>query len=327
MRSRVLALVLVGLGAFALVAALAVRLFLVDSVVKLPLDQESTPTAVAADMDWYAIGDGVQHRGGVGAINQTVLGDPGSPSADGDTAVWSIGTVIKADDGTLVDATEIRACVDRRDAAADPECESAAGAEGAAAPEALTVTFPFHTERTDYEVYNSTAAAAFPAEYVGEEELQGLTVYRFEQTVPETVTQTTEVPGPMAGEPAGTTVQAEVVYTNQLTWWVEPTSGVVIKSQQQPDTFIRAEDGSRGVTMFRADVVADEETVQTQTELANDTRSQIALVERTLPLVLLVVGVLALAAGAVLLLRGSRSEGVHRAGNAEESSTSVLAGH
>src|SRR3712207_2562406 len=116
MRTRAVGLVLVGLGAFALVAALAVRLFLAPDGGKLPLDQDSEPTAVASDMDWFSIGAQTQHTGEEGAINQRVLGNPASPDADGDTAVWSSGTVIKAEDGTLVSVAEYTACLDRREA-------------------------------------------------------------------------------------------------------------------------------------------------------------------------------------------------------------------
>src|SRR3954447_5293525 len=136
-RTRVVGLVLVGLGAFALVAALAVRVFLVGDVVKLPLDQESEPTAVASDMDWYAIGTATQHRGEQGTINQRVLGDPTAPDADEDTAVWSSGTVIKAEDGTLFNASEYRVCLDRHTAAALTDCDSAETGEGVGAPEGL----------------------------------------------------------------------------------------------------------------------------------------------------------------------------------------------
>jgi len=318
-------LVLVGVGAFALVAALAVRVFLVGDVVKLPLDQESEPTAVASDMDWYAIGTATQHRGEQGTINQRVLGDPSSPDADDDTAVWSSGTVIQAEDGTLVNASEYRVCLDRHTAVAQTDCGSAEGGEEAGGPDGLTITFPFHTERKDYDVYNATVGAALKAEYVGEEQVAGLDTYRFEQTVPETVTQKTQVPGTMAGA-AGGTVDAEVVYTNRVTWWVEPTSGIIVTSEQHPDTFIRATGGARGVTMLSADIVASDQTVATQADLVSDTRSQIVLVEKTLPLALLAIGVLALLGGLLLLARGRRTDGAHRGDDTvEEPPTSVLA--
>ena len=330
MRTRVVGLVLIGLGAFALVAALAVRVFLVPDVVKLPLDQNSEPTGVASDMDWFAIGTQTQHTGETGAVNQRIIGDPASADADGDTAVWSAGTVIKAEDGTMVSVSEYTACLDRH-AAAAADCDSAAtSVPGGSTPEGLTVTFPFHTEPKDYDVYNGTVGATLPAEYAGADEVAGLDVYRFEQTVPETVTQSTEVTALMAGVTGaapGTMVPADVVHTNRITWWVEPTSGIVVTSEQHPDSHIRTADGNRGVTMFAADVVASEDTVATQAELVDDTRSQIVLVEKTLPLGLVAIGVLALAAGVFLFTRRPRGAGVHRVDSVDEPPTSVLAGH
>lgn len=321
---RVIGLVLVGLGAFALVAALMVRAVLAPSVVKLPLDQDSEPTAVAADLDWFDIGAGKQHTGELGSVNQTVTGDPGAAGAGDDVAVWSIGTVVLAEDGeTVVNASDYRACLDRTKAVAVADCDSARGTEAFPdAPQGLTVTFPFDTQKKSYDVYNSTTGKTFPAEYVGTEQLEGLTVYRFEQKIPETVIQTSEVPGPMAGAPAGTTVSADVVYSNTRTTWVEPTSGVVVTAEEHPDTYVQAVDGGRGVTILSADITAAEDTLADQVDTAKDTRKQISTVKTVLPLVLLVVGVLALAGG--LLLTRRRPAGAHRVTSTDETPEPVL---
>ena len=57
MRGRAIGLVLLGLGAFLLAGALAVRLFLEPALVKLPLDQTASPTAQGTDVDFFSIGE------------------------------------------------------------------------------------------------------------------------------------------------------------------------------------------------------------------------------------------------------------------------------
>ena len=65
--------------------------------------------------------------------------------------------------------------------------------------EGLTLTFPFGTEQKDYDVFNSTTRQAFPATFEGVEELEGLEVYRFEVSIPETVVRELDVPASFAG--------------------------------------------------------------------------------------------------------------------------------
>jgi hypothetical protein len=305
MRGRTVSFVLLGLGAFALVAALAVRLVLAPALVKLPLDQTAVPEADGTGITMFDFATMSEVDGVSGHVYQEVAGQPDHPDAGDDVAVWNFGSVIQDDDGTILNEGSYRVCIDRRTAESDPECSAAfVDKYPEARIDGLTLTFPFHTEQRDYELFNLSAAASFPAEFVGVEEIDGLEVYRFEQTIPETVVREEEVPGAMAGEPDEPTVAGEFVYSNVRTLWVEPTSGVIVTAEERPVTVLRGPAGTTGVTWLSGTFTATEQTTADGVERAEDTRSQINLIEVVVPWSLAGLGVVLLLAGVLLGRRG-----------------------
>lgn len=315
MRGRVIGLGLLGLGAFLLAGALAVRLLLEPSLVKLPLDQEAMPTAVGSDISWYDFENKQQMRGLEADVVQEVEGRADDPAANEDVAVWSFGSTITATDGTLLNAGTYRVCLDRREAVA-VDCQSDhVEYDDDVAVEGLTLTFPFGTEKRDYDVFNSTARQAFPATFEGVEDKGGLETYRFQMSIPETTIRSLELPGTQLGLTDAALVPVDVVYSNERTIWVEPVSGVIVTSTEEPQTEMRGEDGDTLVTVLSGSFGADEDTVADGVERAEDYRGQISLVKTTLPLALLVVGLVLILVGA-LLLRRSRA-GAHRSDTVE----------
>jgi hypothetical protein len=303
MRGRAIGLGLLGVGAFLLAAALAVRLLLEPALVKLPLDQTAEPTAKGTDIEFFDIGGLRQLRGLEADVRQRVEGDAGSEAASDDVAVWNFGSTVTSTDGTLLNAGTYRVCIDRRTAEAVECSVDHVDYDDDVSVEGLTLTFPFGTEKKDYDVFNSTTRSAFPATFEGVEELGGLEVYRFEMVVPETVVRSLDVPAAMVGSDAEGTVEADAVYSNERTIWVEPTSGVIVTSEETPNTVLRGPDGKTGVTILAGTFAGDSDTIAAGVERAEDFRSQITLVKTVLPLALAGLGVLLLVVGALLLRR------------------------
>jgi hypothetical protein len=282
MRRRALGLSLLALGAVLLGAALAVRLFLVPTMVRLPLDQTGSTTVADDNATWFDQ-ETLEQKSGPVEANVVVQGDPTSEDATDDVAVWVSGTTITDEDGDIVTPpTEMVTCLDRH-TAASVSCDSARLNDEPADIEGLTVTFPLGTERRDYDVWNSNAGAASTARYVGEEELEGLSVYRFEQDV-----------------------TADVVFSNDRVLYVEPTSGSIVKVTENPVTTLRGPDGATGVTVLSAELAPEDAAVAKKVAEASDTRDQIRLVSATLPLALLVIGAVLVLIGLFLVLRAGR---------------------
>jgi hypothetical protein len=112
----------------------------------------------------------------------------------------------------------------------------------------------------------------------------------------------------MAGEPDQATVTADIVYSNQRTMWVEPTSGVIVSAEEHPNTVVRAPDGTTGVTILSGDFAATDKTVSDALNDATKASSQMTMVKVVLPLLLAGVGVVLLVVGFFLARRSLRAE-------------------
>jgi hypothetical protein len=92
--------------------------------------------------------------------------------------------------------------------------------------------FPFDTEKKDYLQWDDDLGEATTAEYQGEEEIKGVKVYKFVQTIEPTVIDTREVPGSIfdVDEPA---VEADVVYGMTRTLYIEPNTGAPVNRVEE----------------------------------------------------------------------------------------------
>ena len=322
MRGRAIGLVLLGVGAFLLAGALAVRLFLEPALVKLPLDQTASPTARGTGIDFFSIADQEQLEGLEADVRQKVQGDPSSEAAGDDVAVWNFGSTITSTDGTVLNAGTYRVCIDRRTAQA-ADCDVDQVDDQDVDITGLTLTFPFGTEKKDYDIFNSTTKKAWPATFEAVEDMEGLEVYRFEVSIPETVVRSLEVPAAFAGSDEDGTVTADVVYSNERTIWVEPTSGVIVTSEEDPNTVLRGPDDTTGATILAGHFAGSDQTIADGVERAKDIRGQITMVKTVLPLVMAGLGLVLLVLGALLVARRARA-GAHR-GDDEHTDTREVA--
>src|SRR4029450_8589090 len=94
MRGRAIGLGLLGVGAFLLATALAVRVFLEPALVRLPLDQTAAPTAQRTGIEYSALAARRPLRGLEADVRQRVEGDPGSDAASDYVAVWNFGSTV-----------------------------------------------------------------------------------------------------------------------------------------------------------------------------------------------------------------------------------------
>jgi hypothetical protein len=306
MRRRMIGLVLLGLGAFCVVAALAVRLVLAPQLIVLPLGQDSSTVATGTATVFYP-GDLTQRSGVPVRAGRDVIGDPKAPGAGPDVAVWTMSLKLTDPDGSLIAVTEDRLCLDRHTAATVACVSERLNGDNRVRHTGLGYTFPFGVQQRDYDVYDTTAEKAFPARFSGVEQVEGTQVYKFVETVPETVTERMEVPATLVGGPQGSDVVADRVYSNTRTLWVEPTSGVIVNGQEQVLQYFRGPDGTRGVTLLDGLLGLDQPTISAALDRAREAKDQIKLLTLIGPIVLGAVGVLALVGGALLARRPRRS--------------------
>src|SRR5262249_49125879 len=122
----------------------------------------------------------------------------------------------------------------------------------------LSYRFPFNTERKTYPYFDPIAQKAFDANYEGQEDVNGLTTYRFTKPVGYTpdgalaapvkspslyagqedskVTTSAAMWGLQGGDPAEQITMTRY-YAAQRTFWVDPVSGTIVKETQHANHY------------------------------------------------------------------------------------------
>lgn len=295
---RLVGSLLVGLAGCLLVGALLSRYYIADRLVVIPLDQYGRTTAPGPGT-YFDNASLTEKTGDLVAV-RTLIGNP-KVSTD-DVAVWNVSLIISTSEGALFNGSVDHVAVDRRTAESVACCAESVDAEPVR-HSGVTYKFPFSTGKHEYVFWDVTSRHGYPARYVSEEKLQGLTVYKFIQQIPEQQLRTQAGAGPLVGEAAG--FAAPVWYGNTRTVWVEPKSGVIVKGTEQTRTTLRNAAGEDRVVVLDAVLTWNDTTQRAQAKLARDGARQIGLVRVWLPLLGLLLGLALLAVG-VLLLRADR---------------------
>lgn len=290
---RVAGWALVVLGAALLGIALLARSYLPDRLVVTPLDQ-STETVATGQGRWLD-GDTGREQSGDLVARRRVIADV--PASSEDVAVWNVGVVLETGTGgNLVRASQDRVALDRRTGEAVNCCNESVGGD-TVRHSGISYKFPFGTEKRDYSFWDVNSRKSYPAKYVTEEEVQGLTTYKFVQQVPGQQLVQNDVP---------------FWYEATRTVWIEPRTGVIVKGSEQNSATFRDDAGQVRSTIVQFDVTFDDATQRSQADLARDGIGKIRMISLWLPLAALLLGLLLLAA-AVLLLRRPRGPGRHGA--------------
>jgi hypothetical protein len=236
--------------------------------------------------------------------------------------VWTGTTTITSDDGVVRSQSTDRAAHDAYTGEAVNCCggfyEATEGERVPVERSGLVYKFPFGTEKKDYDFWDSTLGDTAKAEYLEEDEVKGVDVYVFEMSIPPTVVGSREVPGSVVGEDAAT-VEADVVYGNTKTFWVEPITGAIIDRREQTTSTL-AVDGVDKVTATDADISYTDAQVDDLIDQIDTKSILLGLLDGIAPVLALLLGLVSLAAG-LLLIR--RSEPVPSAGDRDRTLVST----
>lgn len=314
MRGRTIGAVLAGLGAFLLVAGLLLPLLVVPRLEVAPLDQ-SSDTISTGTVDYLDIDAGEQRTDRDLVVLQRVRGD--TEAGTSDVAVYDYFTRLTdpADttpvgDGTaeqaqLITASDTTVPFDRTSGAAVDDPPEYGGPDDL---EGQQFKLPFDVQEDGgYELFDATLRQAVPLQRDGEETVQGLDVWRYTASVePTPIGEPLTLPGSLAGRAEDVTAQA--VYSDERTVLVEPRTGVIIDVSDNPLQELRVGgvDGELVATALDASFSRDDDSVAASVETATDARSGLRLVGTILPIVLVVLGLLLLAVGIPMGLRGGR---------------------
>lgn len=295
MKRKVFGFVLLGLGAFLLVAGVIATTWAPGVVKQTPLDVEQF-TSLDGDVSKLdgATGELVDNPVKVQSITKT-----DSEASSDDTVVWvqtscvvididDAPDCVDGDDPRLVSATTDVFATDRVTAEA---VETFDGLPADAVPhQGLVNKWPFDAEKKNYEYWDGTTGQAWPAVYDRTDSILGVDVYVYVVTIADAEIEIAE------GTPG--------TYDQVIEIWVEPKTGAIQQQTQDQQRYL--EDGTQVLDLNIGF------TEEQQEAFADDAKANMLLLDVItlwVPVVGFVGGGLCLVAGAALLLTARRSGG------------------
>ncbi len=344
---RIAACGTIGLGAALLIAALLLSTYTSSRIAKIPLNLDATliseGNGTALDAASLST-DRVVVNQNVPLVSQEQISVE-SP-ANADVVTLQVGSSVrrsdKQKDSGLMLAIVDTVTINRRTAMAVSDDSHPGGCvqkprgigdenPPTAMPlrhEGLAYRFPFNTERKTYPYFDPIAQKPFDANYDGQEDVNGLSTYRFTQEVG--VNKEGKLVAPitypslyggnedgkittsaaMWGVPGEPNEQITMTryYTAKRTFWVDPVSGTIVKETEQAHHYYARDALKPEVTLVDYKLTSTQETVESQVNSARDERDRVALWSRVLPITFTAIGLIALLGGGVLASFSLRTE-------------------
>ena len=336
---RLAALTIMSLGAALLTAAVLLTTYTAGKIAKIPLDIDTTlissGTGAALDPASLSATRFVVDQNVPLVSQQAVTVET---PANAQVVTFQMGTSVRRtdrqQDSGLLLALVDTVTLDRRTAEAVSDDERPGGSVQkprtieddrpsttiALPHEGLAFRFPFATEKRSYPFFDPIAQKQFDANYDGEDDVNGLTTYRFTQNVgydadgklvepiryaslydkneDGEVTARAELWG-LPGDPYEPVTMTRY-YAAQRTFWVDPVSGTVVKATERANHYYAREALRPEMALADYTVTSTEETIESQVASARNERDRLALWSRVLPISLGAAGLVALI-GATLL--------------------------
>ncbi|QFS89346.1 hypothetical protein FIV07_01245 [Mycobacterium sp. THAF192] len=345
---RIAACGIMGLGAALLIAALLLSTYTKSNISKIPLDIDHT---VVSDGSGTAFDPASLNEQNF-VVNEDVplvmqeQVTVESP-ANADVVTLQVGSTLRRSDkqqeNGLLLAMVDTVTLDRETAMAVSSESNPGGAvqkpraiENEEPPtnialphEGLSYRFPFDTEKKTYPYFDPIAQKAFDANYDGEEDVNGLTTYKFTQNVgfdgdgelvdpipyaslyddeaDSRATAPARLWGIEAEDPEEPITMTRY-YAAQRTFWVDPVSGTIVKQTDRGYHYYAREALEPEVTFVDYSVTTNEESIESQVSAARDERDRVALWGRILPITFTALGLIALVGGALLGAFSLRAE-------------------
>lgn len=339
---------IIGLGAALLIAALLLSTYTTSRITKVPLNIDTTlisdGTGTALDSASLST-DHVVVNQNVPLVSQQQVSVE-SP-ANADVVTLQVGTSVrrtdKQKDTGLLLAIVDTVTLNRKTAMAVSDDTHPGGSvqkprtfndenPPTAMPlrhDGLAYRFPFHTEKKTYPYFDPIAQKPFDVNYDSQDDVNGLTTYKFTQNVGyngdgklvapvtypsllagnEDAKQTTSASmwGVQGGDP-NEQITMTRYYAAQRTFWVDPVSGTIVKQTEHADHYFARDPLKPELTLAEYKVTSNEDTVESQVNAARDERDRLALWSRVLPITFTAVGLIALVGGGLLASFSLRSE-------------------
>ncbi|WP_017626488.1 DUF3068 domain-containing protein [Nocardiopsis chromatogenes] len=299
------AVIAVALGVFLLTSALMLRFYVYERLAVVEPRTDLTLRMTDPEADYLDTSTWTTQEGREVVRTTEISG--GVAAGNEDWATWEV-SVDTASGSAMIGHMDRRVVVDRTTGRAVNCCGEYVDGDRAVRQAGLVLHWPAGADTGDRPLYDADVRSAPAMRYQGEDEVAGVPVRRYTQTVPPT-----QVPGSARPVPASAlglersgTVEASRWLELERTYWVEPVSGRLVSAEESRRETLRTEDG-RGERLFlEADLETDPGLVAAFAEDAAGRSLTLRAVHTWGPMGLGALGGVVLASAPLLALRSAR---------------------
>jgi hypothetical protein len=303
----IIGLILAGLGAFLILVAVLLPTWVVGQVLKFPLSESETATLEASNASYFSV-TALRERTGVTLrATYTITGD--ASAGNSSTAVWNqTSDVYDVTNHAQVSQMTRRFAFNRRTGQLVDCCGASVNGDKSVRQTGLVGSvFPIGTQKQTYQVYDTTLKKTMPFVYSGTTTVDGIGVYEFVESVAPTQIASVTLPGSYVHSTAATVTIGEFD-AEHLTYYVDPETGALVDVNELQSTTLRTSaTAPPALVGLNADLIATPASVTQIVGLDRNGRNELTLIQTTLPIVLGIVGGVALLAG-IFLSRRPRAD-------------------
>jgi Porin PorA len=307
---RIIGLTLAGVGAFLIVAAILVRTYLPGQLIKYPLNEYLKTQLSGTGVTYFSPSKIHEISGATMLVTSTVKGDAAAGSSS--TAVWNGFTYLYDTTNSLpFEYSSRRFAFDRRTAELVTCCGANVGGNSSIKQTGLVgFLWPFGTQQITYQVFDSAINKAEPARFAGTSTIDGIAVNRYVEHVTHVSDGTVTLPASLVGMKGTASVTLPEWYTATNTFWVDPETGAQLNTTEVQNLTLADSAGATKLVILNGTLKFTPQSIHTVVGLDNTARSELSLVQVILPVVLGVLGLIALVIGIVLaqVRRGDQPE-------------------
>jgi cytoskeletal protein RodZ len=306
MMRRVVGLSLAGLGTFLIVIAVVLPTLIVSQVIKFPLNEYETATLDATGASYFNAGTGTERSPVNLQATYTIKGDAAKGTSS--TAVWNEFSYVE--DLTNHQGVEIMTrtfAFNRKNGQLVACCGESINGKPVVQSGLVGYVFPIGTKKQTYEVFDTSLLKEMPFKYSGPATVDGIQTYEFVENVAPTQVATINVPGSLIGS-TQSSVAAPEYYSIHLIYDIDPETGALLNvNEHEVQALYNPATNQQALTLFNADLIATPASVARVVALDSSGRNELTLLNTILPIVLGIVGVVALIVG-ILLVRRPRED-------------------
>ncbi len=295
---RVAGLVLSALGAFLIVLALVTRFFIVGQTVKFPLNESSISTLTASNASYFSPAK-LKELTGV-TLDDTVTVEGDNAAGNSSRAVWNEFSYLFDETNRLTyNYSTERLAFDRRTGELVSCCGAAIGTNSNVHLSGQGFVWPIGAQQQTYQYFDTTLLKPEPAVYSGTAVVDGLTTYKYTETILGDKSGTLTLPGSLVHDPTAQTVTLVEDDQATTTFYVDPATGAPVKELSYQHLYLQ-NNGAEALDILDAHFASTPRTIASAVSTAKSYDADIELISVILPVVFVLVGLILLVMGIIL---------------------------